>query len=106
MVFQSSLKNDGTRREERGNENCESHDLTVICTCVSCGGANLCKLCISSHAKHQVVPYGDLRTSFNGLVSSTKHDQKDMEDALVTIRRMADRVEASVQVYSSYFLIK
>lgn len=92
------MKNDNVRREEPGNEICESHDLMVICTCVSCGGANLCKLCIYSHAKHQIVPFGDLRSSFNSLLSSTKHDQKDVEDALVTVRRMADRVEASVQV--------
>uniref|UniRef100_A0A0N5AF22 B box-type domain-containing protein n=1 Tax=Syphacia muris TaxID=451379 RepID=A0A0N5AF22_9BILA len=97
VPIQSPLKNDNVRREEPGNEICESHDLMVICTCVSCGGANLCKLCIYSHAKHQIVPFGDLRSSFNSLLSSTKHDQKDVEDALVTVRRMADRVEASVQ---------
>lgn len=37
------------------------------------------------------------------LIASSKHDQKNLEDALETIRRMLERVDASVQVDHSIY---
>ncbi|VDN81698.1 unnamed protein product [Brugia pahangi] len=78
-------------------ETCSTHDSPVICTCVTCGSVPLCNVCIGDHSKHQLVPYGELRTSLMTLIASSKHDQKNLEDALETIRRMLERVDASVQ---------
>ncbi|EJD76381.1 B-box zinc finger family protein [Loa loa] len=78
-------------------ETCNTHDSPVICTCITCGSASLCNICITDHSKHQLVPYGELRTSLLTLIASSKHDQKNLEDALETVRRMLERVDASVQ---------
>ncbi|VDO33794.1 unnamed protein product, partial [Brugia timori] len=78
-------------------ETCSTHDSPVICTCVTCGSVPLCNVCIGDHSKHQLVPYSELRTSLMTLIASSKHDQKNLEDALETIRRMLERVDASVQ---------
>ncbi|KAL3998266.1 NHL repeat family protein [Acanthocheilonema viteae] len=78
-------------------ETCNTHDSPVICTCVTCGTVLLCNVCIADHSKHQLVPYGELRTSLLTLIASSKHDQKNLEDALETVRRMLERVDASVQ---------
>uniref|UniRef100_A0A915PYU1 B box-type domain-containing protein n=1 Tax=Setaria digitata TaxID=48799 RepID=A0A915PYU1_9BILA len=78
-------------------ETCNTHDSPVICTCMTCGSLSLCNICIAEHSKHQLVPCGELRTSLLALIASSKHDQKNLEDALETVRRMLERVDASVQ---------
>ncbi|VDK73028.1 unnamed protein product [Litomosoides sigmodontis] len=78
-------------------ETCSTHDSPVICNCVTCGTVPLCNMCVADHSKHQLVPYGELRTSLLMLIASSKHDQKNLEDALETVRRMLERVDASVQ---------
>lgn len=55
-------------------------------------------MCISEHPKHPLVPHGDLRTAVLMLIAGSKHDQKNVEDAIETVRRMSERIEASVQV--------
>ncbi|VDO30400.1 unnamed protein product, partial [Onchocerca flexuosa] len=82
-------------------EICNTHDLSVICTCVTCGNVPICNVCIADHSKHRFVPYGEIRTSLLTLMASSRHDQKNLEDALETVRRMLERVDASVQVKST-----
>ncbi|VDK85505.1 unnamed protein product [Onchocerca ochengi] len=82
-------------------EICNTHDLSVICTCVTCGNVPICNVCIADHSKHRFVPYGEVRTSLLALMASSRHDQKNLEDALETVRRMLERVDASVQVKST-----
>ncbi|VDN03240.1 unnamed protein product [Thelazia callipaeda] len=78
-------------------ETCSTHDSPMICSCLSCGNAPLCVVCVVKHPKHQLVPYGELRASLLALIASSKHDQKNLEVALETVRQMLERVDASVQ---------
>lgn len=80
------------------NEICGAHNSTLFCICVTCGNVGLCLFCIGQHCRHQLVPYGEIRNSLLNLLSSSKHDQKKLEDALLAICMMSERVEASVQV--------
>uniref|UniRef100_A0A0M3HV81 B box-type domain-containing protein n=1 Tax=Ascaris lumbricoides TaxID=6252 RepID=A0A0M3HV81_ASCLU len=78
-------------------ETCNTHDASLLCMCTTCGGVGLCHMCISEHPKHPLVPHGDLRTAVLMLIAGSKHDQKNVEDAIETVRRMSERIEASVQ---------
>ncbi|VDM47832.1 unnamed protein product [Toxocara canis] len=82
-------------------ETCNTHDAPLLCMCTMCGGIGLCHMCISEHPKHPLVPHGDIRTAVVMLIAGSKHDQKNVEDAIETVRRMSERVEASVQASKS-----
>ncbi|VDK42640.1 unnamed protein product [Anisakis simplex] len=80
------------------NETCGTHDAPMLCKCTICIGIGLCYMCVMEHPKHhQLMALNDLRASINLLINNSKHDQKNIEDAVETVRRMGERVEASVQ---------
>uniref|UniRef100_A0A1I7XNS5 B box-type domain-containing protein n=1 Tax=Heterorhabditis bacteriophora TaxID=37862 RepID=A0A1I7XNS5_HETBA len=80
---------------------CSTHEAPIVCSCESCAGAALCAHCLSIHAAHQLVPIGDLRSSVAVLLAEWKHNEKNIDEAIESVRRMGERVDASVQAVAS-----
>ncbi|MFH4974023.1 hypothetical protein AB6A40_000732 [Gnathostoma spinigerum] len=83
--------------EAPNGEACPIHDAPLVCVCKTCANSSLCHLCVTDHSKHHLIPHGDLRSAVLILIAETKHDQKNLEDSLETVRGMTERVDASVQ---------
>lgn len=80
---------------------CPDHDLAFVAVCSTCGGPNLCVRCLQIHSGHQlkILPISEnqYQLALRRLITDSKNVQKSMEDAFEGVKRMSERVEASVQ---------
>jgi tripartite motif-containing protein 71 len=78
---------------------CPEHDLFFITLCTTCGGIHLCLRCLPNHTGHnlRILPVYEPQTSLRRLINESKNIQRSFEDSKEGIKRMIERIEASVQ---------
>uniref|UniRef100_A0AC34FTW7 B box-type domain-containing protein n=1 Tax=Panagrolaimus sp. ES5 TaxID=591445 RepID=A0AC34FTW7_9BILA len=78
---------------------CPEHDLFFVSLCTTCGGTHLCLRCLQNHSGHnlRILPVYEYQASLRRLVNESKNIQRSLEDSKEGIKRMSERIEASVQ---------
>uniref|UniRef100_A0AC35GHM4 Uncharacterized protein n=1 Tax=Panagrolaimus sp. PS1159 TaxID=55785 RepID=A0AC35GHM4_9BILA len=78
---------------------CPEHDLFFVSLCTTCGGTHLCLRCLQNHSGHnlRILPIYESQTALRRLVNESKNIQRSFEDSKDGIKRMMERIEASVQ---------